>query len=64
MRIGWFALLVGLSCVGIGQSSAATTYTYDTLGRLSTICYDNGMKITYSYDPAGNRTQVVTTTTC
>jgi uncharacterized protein RhaS with RHS repeats len=60
MRIGWFVLLMGLSCLGIGESSAATIYTYDTLGRLSTVCYDNGMKIIYTYDPAGNRTQVVT----
>ncbi|HEY2068303.1 MAG TPA: RHS repeat domain-containing protein [Rhizomicrobium sp.] len=39
---------------------AATVYTYDTLGRVATATYDNGMVITYSYDPAGNRTQVVT----
>jgi YD repeat-containing protein len=41
-------------------AAAATIYTYDTLGRVSTVTYDNGMVITYSYDPAGNRTQVVT----
>lgn len=36
-------------------------YSYDTLGRLSTVCYaSNGEKITYNYDPAGNRTQAVT----
>jgi YD repeat-containing protein len=40
--------------------SAATTYTYDTLGRVATVTYDNGKTITYSYDAAGNRTQVVT----
>jgi YD repeat-containing protein len=40
--------------------SAATTYTYDTLGRVATVTYDNGETITYTYDPAGNRTQVVT----
>jgi YD repeat-containing protein len=38
---------------------AATTYTYDTLGRLSTVTYDNGETIVYTYDAAGNRTQVV-----
>jgi YD repeat-containing protein len=36
------------------------TYSYDTLGRLSTAVYDNGKQITYNYDPAGNRTQVAT----
>lgn len=38
---------------------AATTYTYDELGRLATATYDNGQRVTYSYDAAGNRTQVV-----
>jgi YD repeat-containing protein len=39
---------------------ATTTYTYDDLGRVATVTYQNGMVITYNYDPAGNRTQVVT----
>ena len=39
---------------------AGVTYTYDTLGRLSVATYDNGKTITYTYDPAGNRTQVAT----
>ncbi len=38
---------------------AGVTYTYDTLGRLSTAVYDNNKTITYMYDPAGNRTSVV-----
>jgi len=37
----------------------ATTYSYDALGRLSTVSYDNGKQVIYSYDAAGNRTQVV-----
>lgn len=43
-------------------AAAAVTYTYDTLGRVATVTYDNGMEIIYTYDPAGNRTQVVTQT--
>lgn len=44
----------------LAQSAfAATTYTYDELGRLATVTYDNGQRVTYSYDDAGNRTQVV-----
>lgn len=39
---------------------AGVTYTYDMLGRLSTASYDNHKQITYTYDPAGNRTLVVT----
>ena len=42
------------------QAATATAYTYDTLGRVATVTYPNGTIITYSYDPAGNRTQVVT----
>lgn len=34
-------------------------YTYDALGRIATVTYPNGATITYSYDAAGNRTQVV-----
>lgn len=64
MRVAQLLLVACLIGLSAGQVSAATVYTYDTLGRLSTVCYDNGMKITYSYDPAGNRTQVVTTGTC
>jgi len=40
-------------------SLAATTYSYDALGRISTATYDNGIEIIYSYDAAGNRTSVV-----
>lgn len=32
----------------------ASTYTYDSLNRLTTVTYDNGQKITYSYDSGGN----------
>jgi YD repeat-containing protein len=59
-------LILAASFVAIISSGAvastATTYTYDTLGRVSTATYPNGTVITYSYDPAGNRTQVVTVT--
>jgi len=41
---------------------AATTYSYDTLGRLKQAKYDNGKEINYTYDQAGNRTSVVTQT--
>jgi YD repeat-containing protein len=32
------------------------TYTYDELGRVKTVTYNNGQVITYNYDAAGNRT--------
>jgi hypothetical protein len=45
-------------------SAAAIAYTYDDLGRLSKVCYDGVKLITYSYDPAGNRTSIVTLGSC
>jgi YD repeat-containing protein len=38
---------------------ATVLYTYDDLGRVTSITYDDGKRVTYSYDPAGNRTQHV-----
>lgn len=37
-------------------TNAATAYTYDQLGRVTTAVYDNGMCVAYSYDANGNRT--------
>jgi YD repeat-containing protein len=56
-------LLAGVvvACSTVTASASPTAYTYDTLGRVSTVTYPNGTVITYSYDPAGNRTAVVTT---
>jgi hypothetical protein len=36
----------------------ATTYSYDTLNRLSHVGYDNGNSVDYNYDSGGNITQV------
>jgi YD repeat-containing protein len=36
-------------------------YKYDHLHRLTGVIYDNGTKITYTYDEVGNRTQRVST---
>lgn len=38
---------------------ATMIYTYDDLGRVASITYDDGKRVTYSYDAAGNRTQHV-----
>ena len=35
----------------------AETYTYDSSGRLTGVTYDDGSKIAYSYDDAGNMVQ-------
>ena len=60
-RVG---LLSGMALVGtllsghpaIAQSSLS--YSYDALGRLVEVKEANGAVTTYSYDAAGNRTQV------
>jgi len=55
-----FAFVSGCSVLlGAMPAFAATTYVYDELGRLSKVCYDNGNRIVYNYDPAGNRTTIV-----
>jgi predicted site-specific integrase-resolvase len=59
MRMHRMLLVAGLLVDWSVSVSAATTYTYDTLGRLRCVAYDNGNTIVYSYDPAGNRSQVV-----
>ena len=36
-------------------------YNYDALGRLQSVTYQNGGSVAYTYDAAGNRTQVTNT---
>jgi YD repeat-containing protein len=57
-------LLAGgfLSFAGASAACAANgsvSYTYDALGRVSTVSYDTGVIVIYSYDANGNRTQQV-----
>ena len=51
------ALVIGAELVPSG-GRASGSYTYDTLGRLTSVIYDNGLCIAYSYDAAGNRTSI------
>ncbi len=53
-------LVVVFILSSVDLASAATTYAYDDLGRLKQAQYDNNKEIDYYYDPAGNRTSVVT----
>jgi len=57
-------LAVFLFGVALAAHAGSVNHTYDALGRLASTVYSNGSAtttITYSYDPGGNRTSVVTT---
>lgn len=66
-RSGSFArgACVGLLMLGgLAAHAGSVSYSYDALGRLATVIYNNGTAtttISYSYDAAGNRTSVATT---
>ena len=57
--------LCAAALAGHPAHAGSMSYRYDALGRLASTVYSNGASttttITYSYDPAGNRTSVVTT---
>lgn len=57
-RASVFACSVSAIVCGASAQAADVTYTYDALGRLKTADYSNGQQVDYSYDAAGNRTQV------
>lgn len=50
--------LAGFISALLARRAEAQTYTYDALGRVVSVEH-NGSTVTYTYDDAGNRTQVV-----
>ena len=61
----WFAVLAATAlsmaiCASRAEAATNVKYTYDALGRVTSIAYDNGTTVYYLYDAAGNRiTQVI-----
>jgi len=47
-----------LASVFVALPANASTYTYDNLNRLTSVTYDNGQKVIYTYDVAGNILEV------
>jgi YD repeat-containing protein len=41
------------------QTASTETYSYDSLGRLKSVVYQDGTRVDYQYDKLGNRTQLV-----
>ena len=56
IRTSFVTLAVLSAFAAVPSHASGITYTYDALGRVITLTYDNGTQITYAYDAAGNRT--------
>jgi len=53
-RMAFVLVLAGLLAVPTVAHAVNATYRYDRLNRLTSVTYDNGMSIAYSYDKTGN----------
>ena len=60
-RCSSVACAAGIFLLAACGPAGAATYTYDALGRVTTVTYDDNSQVQYTYDAAGNRTQVTTT---
>ena len=53
--------LVAMASLFAAMDAIAEAYSYDALGRLTSVTNDSGVKTYYCYDKAGNRTAIQTT---
>ena len=64
--VGAAAALSVAFAAGAALANSTTSYSYDALGRLSSVTYVNGATtytVSYTYDAAGNRTAMTVATT-
>jgi YD repeat-containing protein len=59
LRKSYILLVALLALAPTSAWGENAQYSYDGLGRLTGVTYSNGTTITYTYDPAGNRSQYV-----
>lgn len=59
-----FIFLFSLFSILFSTEIFADTYSYDALGRIVKIIYDNGSVVCYKYDKAGNRISTATGSAC
>ncbi len=52
---GTASILAILGVLIFQEPALAAFYTYDQLGRLTSVRYENGVCVVYSYDATGNR---------
>jgi YD repeat-containing protein len=58
-RILPLVLVLGMVLCPFQGSGTTITYRYDRLNRLTSVLYDDVTRISYAYDPAGNRLSVI-----
>lgn len=51
-----FVVAFAVYCLMSAAVADQVDYTYDDLGRLKTVTYEDGTSVVYDYDPVGNRT--------
>ncbi len=57
-KTAFFGLLA-IMVFGLYDGVLAETYTYDAVGRLTSVAYGDGSSMTYTYDPNGNLLSII-----